>query len=156
MNPSSPRNRSLNATILALTSLLVMPFAPAPAAAQNEGGDQFLDGIGETALIARYVLNGNTTDRSRNNHQATLQGSGATYVEDEKFGKVLSLPGSGDAYLQIPGAALEGADAITITGWVFLRSTEPWQRFFDIGLNTTTNFFCTPIGDATDEGFRAR
>ncbi len=77
-------------------------------------------------------------------------------MDDEKFGKVLSLPGTGDAFLQIPGAALEGADAITITGWVFLRSAEPWQRFFDLGLNTTTNFFCTPIGEAEDEGLRAR
>src|SRR5262245_64602992 len=150
MNPSLSSNRSRNATILAFASLLIILFPPEPASAQNEGGDQFLDGIGETALIARYALNGNTADRSRNNHQATLQGSGATYMDDEKFGKVLSLPGTGDAFLQIPGAALEGADAITITGWVFLRSAEPWQRFFDLGLNTTTTFFCTPIGDAEE------
>src|SRR5678815_3517097 len=104
MNPRSLRNHSRNANIVALTSLFIVLFAPQPTAAQTEGGDQFLDGIGETALIARYVLNGNTTDRSRNNHQATLQGSGATYVEDEKFGKVLSLPGTGEAFLQIPGA----------------------------------------------------
>src|SRR5688572_7206448 len=110
MNSSSPGNRLLNATVPALTSLLIALFAQQPATAQNEGGDQFLDGIGETALNARYVLNGNTTDRSRNNHQATLQGSGATYVDDDKFGKVLSLPGSGNAFLQIPGATLEGAD----------------------------------------------
>ena len=156
MNPSLPRNRSLNATILAFISLFNLLFIQQPAKAQNEGGDQFLDGIGETALNARFLLNGNTTDRSRNNHQATLQGSGGTYVDDEKFGKVLSLPGTAGAFLQIPGAALEGADAITVTGWLFLRSTEPWQRFFDLGLNTTTNFFCTPIGDAENEGFRAR
>lgn len=107
-------------------------------------------------LIARYALNGSTTDGSRNNHQATLHGSGAAYVEDDKIGKVLSLPGTGGAFLQLPAQVLEGADAVTVTGWVFLRSTEPWQRFFDFGLNPETNFFCTPIGDAEDEGYRAR
>jgi hypothetical protein len=141
---------------LRLACLSIVLVAPRPGAAQSEGGDQFLDGIGETALISRYVLNGNTTDRSRNNLQATLQGSGANYVEDDKFGKVLSLPGTGGAFLQLPGQVLEGADAVTVTGWVFLRSTEPWQRFFDFGLNPETNFFCTPIGDAEDEGYRAR
>ena len=70
--------------VLILSGVL---FDPQPACAQSEGGDQFLDGIGETALVARYVLNGNTTDRSRNNHQAVLQGSGGTYVEDDSLGK---------------------------------------------------------------------
>jgi len=142
--------------IFLLALLFIVLLGLQPASAQTEGGDQFLDGIGETALIARYVLNGSAADGSRNNHQATLQGAGATYVEDDKFGKVLSLPGSGNAFLQIPGQALEAVDAITVMGWVFLRSPEPWQRFFDFGLNETTNFFCTPIGDADDEGYRAR
>ncbi|MFO1514693.1 MAG: glycoside hydrolase family 127 protein [Verrucomicrobiota bacterium] len=142
--------------VLVLASLLSALLGQQPTPAQTEGGDQFLDGIGETALIARYVLNGDTADRSRNNHSATLQGSGAAYVEDEKFGKVLSLPGTGGAFLQIPGQALEGEDAISVTGWLFLRSAEPWQRFFDFGLDTTTNFFCTPIGEAEEDGFRAR
>ena len=126
------------------------------AAAQNDGGDQFLDGIGETALVARYLLDGNTADRSRNAYQATLHGTGATYVEDSQFGKVLSLPGTGGAFVQIPGESLEGVDAVTVTGWVFLRSANPWQRFFDFGPNTTTNFFCTPIGEEDAEGYRAR
>jgi DUF1680 family protein len=120
------------------------------------GGDQFLDGIGETALLARYIFDGNTADRSRNSYSATLRGAGATYVDDKQFGKVLSLPGSGDACIQIPGQVLEGVDSLTIAGWVFLRSTNSWQRFFDIGPNTTSNLFCTPIGDEPAEGYRAR
>ncbi len=127
-----------------------------PAWAQSDGGDQFLDGIGETALVARYVLNGDTADRSRNGHQAALRGTGAAFVEDRQFGKVLSLPGGGDAFVQIPGNALEGVDTVTVTGWVFLRSSNPWQRFFDFGLNPATNFFCTPVGDGGAEGYRAR
>ena len=127
-----------------------------PATAQSDGGDQFLDGIGETALVARYLLDGTTGDRSRNGHQATLHGTGATYVEDSQFGKVLSLPGNGGAFIQIPGEALEGVDAVSVTGWMFIRSTNPWQRFFDFGPNTQSNFFCTPIGEAAAEGYRAR
>ncbi len=126
------------------------------AANQEAGGDQFLDGIGETALVARYLLDGNTADRSRNGFQAILRGAGATYVEDRRFGKVLLLPGSGGACLQIPGEALEGVDSLTISGWVFLRSAKPRQRFFELGPNTTSNLFCTPIGEEASEGYRAR
>ena len=127
-----------------------------PAVAQNDGGDQFLDGIGETALVARYPLNGDTADRSRNSQQATLHGTGATYVEDSQFGKVLSLPGSGGAFVRIPGQALDGIDTLTVTGWVFLRSDAPWQRFFDFGPNTQTNFFCSLVGEEDADGYRAR
>lgn len=150
--------RSLAAirSALLLGAACSVALSPAPAAAQTEGGDQFLDGIGETALVARYVLDGNTSDRSRNGFHATLRGTGAAYVEDSRFGKVLSLPGTGGAFLQIPGESLEGVDNLTVTGWVFLRSANPWQRFFDFGPNTTTNFFCTPIGEAETEGYRAR
>lgn len=130
--------------------------SPQPLRAQSDGGDQFLDGIGETALIARYILDGTTTDRSRNGNQATLRGTGGAFVEDAKFGNVLSLPGSGDAFVQLPGESLEGVDALTVTGWIFLRSDNPWQRFFDFGLNATTNFFCTPLGGGDADGYRAR
>ena len=37
---------------------------------QGQGGDQFLDGIGETGLVARYVLDGNAEDSSRNQFHA--------------------------------------------------------------------------------------
>ena len=150
------RQHLLCSPVLLLTVLFGVPAGPRPAAAQADGGDQFLDGIGETALVARYVFQGNTADRSRNAYQATLHGRGATYVEDSQFGMVLSLPGSGGACVQIPGESLEGVDAVTVTGWVFLRSAHPWQRFFDFSLNTTSNFFCTPIGAGDAEGYRAR
>jgi DUF1680 family protein len=143
--------------LLLIMSLLIALAEALRAAAQSDGGDQFLDGIGETALVARYVLNGNTVDSSRNAYQATLNGPGAAYVEDSQFGRVLSLPGgTGGAFIKIPGESLEGVDAVTVTGWVFLRSANPWQRFFDFGPNTTSNFFCTPIGEGDAEGYRAR
>ncbi len=128
-----------------------------PVSAQIAGGDQFLDGIGETALIARYVFNGNEEDWSRNNYHANLHGTKTAYIEDSQFGKVLSLPGeNGGGYIQIPGQALIGVDTVSVTGWIYVRSTAPWQRFFDFGRDTTANFFCTPIGEEPSEGYRAR
>ena len=41
--------------------------------AQN--GDQILDGIGETAMISRYLFNGDTKDWSRNNLHALFAGT---------------------------------------------------------------------------------
>lgn len=38
---------------------------------QAQSGDQILDGIGETGMIARYVFNGDLKDWSRNNLHAT-------------------------------------------------------------------------------------
>ena len=70
---------------------------------RRQGGDQFLDGIGETGLIARYVLNGNAEDSSRNQFHAALRGTGGTFVEDAPFRRVLLLTGDG-SHLQLPGA----------------------------------------------------
>ncbi len=44
-------------------------------------GDQILDGIGETALIARYVLDGDLQDWSRNNLHARAYADGVAFVE---------------------------------------------------------------------------
>ncbi len=149
------RGSSSRVTVLAV---IVSLLTGAPMAfAQGGGGDQFLDGIGETALIARCVCNGNVEDWSRNNYHATLYGAEAAYVEDSQFGTVLSLPGgTSGGYVQIPGQALIGTDTVSVTGWLYVRSATPWQRFFDFGLDTTRNFFCTPIGEEPAEGYRAR
>jgi DUF1680 family protein len=128
-----------------------------PVFAEIGGGDQFLDGIGETALVVRYLFNGNSEDWSRNNYHATVHGTDTSYVEDSQFGSVLSLPGESiGGYVQIPGQALLGLDTVSVTGWVYIRSETAWQRFFDFGQDTTQNFFCTPIGEDSSEGYRAR
>jgi len=141
----------------AVMFLVCLGLCLTPAFAQT-GGDQFLDGIGETALIARYVFKGNVEDASRNTLHASLHGTKAGYVQDAQFGQVLSLPGGGNGgHVQIPGKALIGADSISVTGWVLLRdASQPWQRFFDFGQDATRNFFCTPIGEDASEGYRAR
>ncbi|MGD2094291.1 MAG: LamG domain-containing protein, partial [Phycisphaerales bacterium] len=145
-------------TLLSVLLLLVNWLACTnPVLAQIPGGNQFLDGIGETALIARYVFDGNAEDWSRNNYHATMRGTKIAYIEDSQFGRVLSLPGENDGgYIKIPGQALIGVDAVSVAGWIYVRSTVPWQRFFDFGRDTTTNFFCTPIGEEPSEGYRAR
>ncbi|MBK9138091.1 MAG: glycoside hydrolase family 127 protein [Verrucomicrobia bacterium] len=126
------------------------------AGAQADAGDHFLDGIGETALVARYVFDGTAADRSRNALHATLRGQGTGYVTDDRFGRVLSLPGTDGAFVEIPGEALTGLESLTVTGWVFLRSERPWQRFFDFGPGTGTNFFCCLAGEEETTGYRAR
>ena len=112
-----------------------------------QGGDQMLDGIGETSLVARYQFNGNAEDSSRNQLHAKLTGTGA-FVEDGQR-RVLLLTGDG-SYAQLPANAYAGEDAIAIVGWLYLptRATGP---VFDFGQNATTRI--TGVVDA--QGFRA-
>ena len=114
-----------------------------------QGGDQFLDGIGETGLVARYVLAGNAEDSSRNQVHAVLRGGGATFVEDDRFRRALLLTGDG-SHLQLPGDALAGEDTISVTGWLFLP-TGASGPFFDFGQNPSTRLFAV----ANTAGFRA-
>jgi uncharacterized protein len=121
-----------------------------------QGGDQILDGIGETGLIARYRLNGNVSDWSRNNLHASIQGTNVRFVQDEQFGNVISLPGDDGAFVSIPGESLAGQESISITGWINLRSAESGQLFFDFGKNSESHFFAAPIGTSDKEGFHAQ
>ncbi len=58
-------NRIFVALVLAVSTALLALAHTVDDQAQ-QGGDQFLDGIGETGLIARYILSGNAEDASRN------------------------------------------------------------------------------------------
>ncbi|MBC9796346.1 beta-L-arabinofuranosidase domain-containing protein [Sinomicrobium weinanense] len=120
-----------------------------------QGGDQILDGIGETGLVARYIFDGDTKDWSRNNLHARIQGSGAGFINDDRFGEVLSLHGKGRSFVSIPGEALTGIESLSITGWVYLRSEQRGQRFFDFGTNAGTHFFAAPSGTDAREGYQA-
>lgn len=141
---------------LSLLSLIIL-IETVPMYAQTGEGDQFLDGIGETALIARYLFNGNAEDWSRNSYHATLQGQRAVFVEDEQFGKVLSLPGGRNGpYVQIPSQALIGVESLSVTGWVHVNDLTPWQRFFDLSWGAERYFYCTPVGEERSSGCRVR
>ncbi|MFD1756244.1 beta-L-arabinofuranosidase domain-containing protein [Rufibacter sediminis] len=135
--------------------LFIAVLAQGVNTAQAQNGDQILDGIGETGMIARYVLNGDLKDWSRNTLHAKTQGTGATFVSDNQFGKVLSLSGENNAFVTIPGEALTDLESISISGWVNLRSKQPGQRFFDFGKEATKHFFAAPVGTNAQEGFQA-
>ncbi|MFD3003547.1 beta-L-arabinofuranosidase domain-containing protein [Pontibacter toksunensis] len=123
--------------------------------AQAQGGDQILDGIGETGMMARYVFNGDLKDWSRNNLHARYQGTKPTFVHDNRFGKVLSLSGDNNAFVTIPREALRDLESLSISGWIYLRSKQPGQRFFDFGKDATKHFFAAPVGTKAYKGYQA-
>ena len=145
--------------ILALGASLTTSALSAPT---DGGGDQIIDGIGETSLAARYLFAGDTNDSSRNRHHGTLvtgkKAAQAGFVEDATFGRVLALPGGRDGnHVKLPGTTLAGMDTISVTGWIQLRDTTADQRVFDFGRSGTQNFWCAPAeGKQADAGFRAR
>ncbi|REH00959.1 beta-L-arabinofuranosidase domain-containing protein [Flavobacterium aquicola] len=116
-------------------------------------GDQILDGIGETGLIARYVLDGDTKDWSRNNLHGKISESKLNFINDELFGKVLSVSAENKAFVAIPGEAFAGEESLTISGWIYLRSAQRNQYFFDFGKNAKSHFFAAPAGTKEDAGF---
>ena len=118
-------------TRLASIAVALLIAAASTTTDQSQGGDQFVDGIGETGLAARYLLSGNSEDSSRNHFHAAMRGSGGTFVEDPLFRNVLLLTGDG-SHLQIPSEALSGEDAFSVTGWLFLP-TGAAGPFFDFG-----------------------
>ena len=136
--------------------LLTLFFCSLGTLTRAQSGDQILDGIGETDLIARYVFDGDARDWSRNNLHAIIKGSNATFVEDNSFKRVLSLSREGKAYVSIPGEALTGIESLSITGWLNLRSTEPKQIFFDFGQDGKSHFFVAPLGLEGQNEFQAQ
>ncbi len=48
-------------------------------------------------------------------------------------------------YLQLPNGSMTGITNFTFEGWVLLdRDNTDWERIFDFGQNTNSNFFFTP------------
>jgi len=136
-------------------SLFLTILAQCINTAQAQNGDQILDGIGETGMIARYVLNGDLRDWSRNNLHAKIVGGEAAFVNDARFGRVLSLPGDNNVFVSIPGDALTDLESLSISGWIYLRSGQPGQRFFDFGKDASKHFFAAPAGTNSQEGFQS-
>src|SRR5262245_44681301 len=130
----------------AVTALLAVAHGVDQTASQ--GGDQFLDGIGETSLTARYQLETNAEDSSRNQFHATLRGT-AGFVDDPLFRRALLLTGDG-SHLQLPANTLDGEDTISVTAWVFLP-TGASGPVFDFGRDPSNRVFLT----ASREGLRA-
>jgi len=136
--------------VVLFVTFLVQIFNTADA----QNGDQILDGIGETGMIARYVFDGSLKDWSRNNLHAKSQGGEAQFVTDNRFGKVLSLSGD-NAFVTLPGEALTDLESLSISGWIYLRSEKPGQRFFDFGKDATQHFFAAPAGTNSQKNYQA-
>jgi uncharacterized protein len=138
--------RVLFALLLAVSTVLI---ALAHAVQESvHGGDQVLDGIGETGLVVRYPLAVNAENASRNQFHPALHGSGGTFVEDAQFRGALLLTGDG-SHLRLPGDALADEDTFTVTGWLFLP-TGASGPFFDFGQSGSTRFLAV----ADPAGFR--
>ncbi|WP_163409862.1 beta-L-arabinofuranosidase domain-containing protein [Flavobacterium ajazii] len=129
-------------------------FAIGTTVLQAQNGDQILDGIGETGLIARYVFDGDAKDWSRNNLHGKIEDVKAKFVNDDLFGKVLSLLADSKAFVSIPGEGIIGEESLSITGWIYLRSAQKGQRFFDFGKSISSHFYAAPAGTQTKEGLQ--
>lgn len=143
----------IHQTLLQFT-LIVSVLTSTFSIARAQNGDQILDGIGETGLSARYVFDGDVKDWSRNNFHAKIQGEGAKFIHDNRFGKVLSLSGDNNSYITIPGAVLTDVESLSISGWIFLRSKQSGQHFFDFGKDAENHFFAAPAGIGSLEGLQ--
>ena len=131
--------------VTAVTALITVAHGVDQA---GQSGDAFLDGIGETSLVARYVLQNNAEDSSRNQAHAAVRGTG-NFVDDPMFQRALLLTGDG-SYAQLPANALEGEDTITVTAWLFLP-TGASGPVFDFGRDAANRLFAV----ASRDGLRA-
>ncbi|ACU62058.1 protein of unknown function DUF1680 [Chitinophaga pinensis DSM 2588] len=122
--------------------------------AQAQNGDQILDGIGETGMIARYVFNGDLKDWSRNTLHGKSQGNEVFFVNDDRFGKVLSLSGNNNAFITLPAETLSDIESLSISGWIYLHSSQTGQCFFDFGKDAGQHLFAAPTGTSTQEGYQ--
>ncbi|MHA4896856.1 beta-L-arabinofuranosidase domain-containing protein [Pedobacter sp. PWIIR3] len=121
--------------------LFLAVFGQSLSGVRAQSGDQILDGIGETGMIARYLFNGDAKDWSRNNLHGNLRGAGSKFVTDNKFGKVLSLSGESNSFIMLPGGTLTDLESISISGWVYLLSAQQGQHIFDFGKDAKQHLF---------------
>jgi hypothetical protein len=105
---------------LYLLSMAILPCLISSEARSAEG-DQFLDGIGETALIARYLFNGNVEDRSRNSFHAALHGQQAAFVAMTVRQSPVPAWGNEWRVCSDPGQALIVIENLSVTGWIHIK-----------------------------------
>jgi hypothetical protein len=111
-------------------------FIKMTAVAVAQGGDQILDGIGETGMVARYVFDGDFKDWSRNGLHGKFQGTKASFVSDKQFTRCF-LAGGKDDFVVLPAQVLADLESISITGWMYLRAAQSGQYLFDFGQDIT-------------------
>ncbi|WP_367209164.1 beta-L-arabinofuranosidase domain-containing protein [Sphingobacterium sp. R2] len=126
-----------------------------PKIAHAQNGDQILDGIGETDMIARYIFNGDLKDWSRNNLHSNILKTVPKFENDEQFGKVLSLSGGTNEFITLPKGIFTDFESISLTGWFYLRSKMEGQTFFRIGKDADSQLFVSPGGKEDQSGYQA-
>lgn len=95
----------------------------------------------EHALVAHYLLNGNTLDSSINlNHGAT---PGNQLFTEGKAGSQAMVFGGDSAFIKLP-ATIANQNEITIATWVYWNGGTPWQRIFDFGNGENEYMNLTP------------
>lgn len=99
--------------------------------AMAQSGDQILDGIGETGLIARYLLEEDTKDWSRNNLHAITNGK-ETFTKDKLFKQVLQFSKGSKTFVSLPQGALVGEESLSISAWYYINS-EGTNTLFSFG-----------------------
>jgi DUF1680 family protein len=135
--------KMINLFLRASLFLILLQFYTNELQAQN--GDQILDGIGETGLIARYLLKGDTKDWSRNNLHGSFKDTSVKFIQDIRFGNVLTLSGSKNAFITVPGEAIKDMESFSISTWMHLHSNEPEQVLLLIGKDEHTYFELRPL-----------
>ena len=119
-----------------------------------QSGDQILDGIGETALIARYTFAGDIKDWSRNNLHGSIQGK-IRFIDDEQFGTVISISGEEGTFISFPPQTVRGEESLSISGWIYLSSQESGQVLFDFGKSSQAHLSVAQTGTNNAEAFLA-
>ncbi len=99
------------------------------------------------SIVAKYnfdSVNGNKVlDASGNGNDATL--IGGTKLVTGKSGSAVELNGD-DGYVQLPDGIVKNLSDFTIITWVYMESSQGYQRIFDFGNDTATNMFLTSSG----------
>jgi regulation of enolase protein 1 (concanavalin A-like superfamily) len=120
--------------------------------ALSHGETRYIAGVGDLVvpdvcvppiygpLAVRYEFEGDLSDISGNNRDATANGAGITFEDDPEMGMVLSLPGGDDIYVSAPPVGISGNDPTTIACWAKADHTSipDWTLIFG---------FTTPGGD---------
>ncbi|MAW94469.1 MULTISPECIES: beta-L-arabinofuranosidase domain-containing protein [unclassified Leeuwenhoekiella] len=122
---------------------------------QAQEGDQILDGIGETDLIARYALEGDAKDWSRNNLHAEFSATNPHFVSDLLFEKVIEFSGKANEFISLPPQIFNGVESLSVSSWMYLKGENQGFYLFDFGQPKGNHFFAAPHNLEEAAGFVA-
>ncbi|MBT2291878.1 glycoside hydrolase family 127 protein [Paenibacillus albidus] len=91
------------------------------------------------------------SDASNNGNDAVTAGSGVTFGswEEQNIGTLRLPGGSADTggHVKLPDGLLDNVEDVTVTTWVYMRSTTNYTRIFDFGTDTGKYMYLTPTGN---------